>query len=118
MKFHISLKKFIFLLPAFLIFGCSIWGDFTTYFNLYYNTKDIFNQAEDAINSQKQDLFSTDELTVPGSAVQLLNKVIEKASQILQFHKESAYVDDALLMLAKKLFEIFEGIPGAYCYSA
>ena len=98
------LRKFLFLFPVIFLFGCSIWGDFTTYFNLYYNTSDIFNQAEDAINSQKQDLFSTEETTVPGSAVQLLNKVIEKASQILQFHSESAYVDDALLMLGKSFY--------------
>ncbi len=105
MKFHISfLKKFIFLIPVLFIFGCSIWRDFTTYFNLYYNTKDIFSQAEEAINSQQQDLFSTEELNVPGSAVQLLNKVVEKASQILQFHRESAYVDDALLMLGKSFY--------------
>ena len=100
----ILLRKFLFLFPVIFLFGCGIWGDFTTYFNLYYNTSDIFNQAEDAINSQKQDLFSTEEITVPGSAVQLLNKVIEKASQILQFHSESAYVDDALLMLGKSFY--------------
>ena len=98
------LRKHLFLFPVIFLFGCGIWGDFTTYFNLYYNTSDIFNQAEDAINSQKQDLFSTEETTVPGSAVQLLNKVIEKASQILQFHSESAYVDDALLMLGKSFY--------------
>ena len=105
MKFHISfLKKFIFLLPLLFIFGCGVWRNFTTYFNLYYNTKDIFSQAEEAINSQKQELFSTEELNVPGSALQLLNKVIEKASQILQFHRESAYVDDALIMLGKSFY--------------
>jgi pentatricopeptide repeat protein len=105
MKFHISfLKKSIYLLPVLLIFGCSVWRNFTTYFNLYYNTSDIFSQAEESINSQKQDLFSTEELKVPGSALQLLNKVIEKASQILQFHRESAYVDDALLMLGKSFY--------------
>ncbi len=105
MKFHIYfLKKLMFLLPAIFIVGCGIWGDFTTYFNLYYNTTDIFSQAENAIKSEKQDLFSTEELTVPGSAVQLLNKVIEKASQILQFHGQSAYVDNALLMLGKSFY--------------
>ena len=105
MKFRISfLKKFLYLLPLLFIFGCGIWGNFTTYFNLYYNTSDIFNQAEEAINSQKENLFNTEELNVPGSALQLLNKVIEKASQILQFHRESAYVDDALLMLGKSFY--------------
>ena len=98
------LKKFLFIIPAILLVGCSIWGDFTTYFNLYYNTSDIFSQAEDAIKSQKTDLFSNEEVTIPGSATQLLNKVIEKASQILQFHSQSAYVDDALLMLGKSFF--------------
>jgi TolA-binding protein len=99
-----SLYKLIFFLPFLFIFGCGIWGDFTTYFNLYYDTSDIFGQAEDAINSQKQDLFSTEEIPIPGSATQLLNKVIQKASQILQFHSESAYVDNALLMLGKSFY--------------
>ncbi len=106
MQFYIInlLKKFLFIIPAFLIVSCGIWGDFTTYFNLYYNTSDIFSQAEDAIKSQKTDLFSNEEVTVPGSATQLLNKVIEKASQILQFHSQSVYVDNALLMLGKSFF--------------
>ena len=98
------LKKFLFIIPAFLVVSCGIWGNFTTYFNLYYNTSDIFSQAEDAIKSQKTDLFSNEEITIPGSATQLLNKVIEKASQILQFHSQSAYVDNALLMLGKSFF--------------
>ena len=98
------LKNTLLFLLILFITGCAIWSDFTTYFNLYYNTKDIFSQAEESINSQKQDLFSTEEMTIPGSAVQLLNKVIEKASQILQFHSESAYVDDALLMLGKSFY--------------
>ena len=45
--------------------GCGIWGDFTTYFNLYYNTSDEFNKAEETIYEQKRDLFSTDELRSP-----------------------------------------------------
>jgi tetratricopeptide (TPR) repeat protein len=98
------IKPSLFILPLFLIFGCGIWGDFTTYFNLYYNASDVFSQAEESINSQQQDLFSNEDITVPGSAVQLLNKVIEKCSRILQFHPESAYVDDALLMLGKSFY--------------
>jgi tetratricopeptide (TPR) repeat protein len=98
------IKPVLLSMPLFLIFGCGIWGDFTTYFNLYYNASDIFNQAEEAINQQQQDLFSNEDVTVPGSAVQLLNKVIEKCSAILQFHSESAYVDDALIMLGKSFY--------------
>lgn len=53
---------------------------------------------------QKVDIFSTQEIVVPGSANQQLVKVIEKASKILQFHDETAFVDDALLMLGKSFY--------------
>ncbi len=102
-KMKLILKALL-VLPAFFAMGCGIWADFTTYFNLYYNATDLFGQAEDAINQQKEDLFSTEEKLIPGSATTNLNKVIDKCSQILQFHKESAYVDDALLMLGKSFF--------------
>jgi len=82
------LKRLILLLPVFIISGCGLWGDFTTYFNLYYNTVDDFNQAEQSIYEQKRDLFSTEELPLPGTAGALLNKVVEKASKILQFHAD------------------------------
>jgi TolA-binding protein len=99
------LKKIIFiLLPVFLFCGCGLWTDFTTYFNIYYDTADNFQQAEQLIKEQKRDLFSTEELPVPGTAAQLLNKVIEKASKILQFHSQSSYVDNSLLLLGKALY--------------
>lgn len=100
----ISLKRIIFILPLFIFFGCGLWGNFTTYFNLYYNTSDDFNEAERLIKEQKVELFSTEDPAIPGSATQLINKVIEKASKILQFHSQTAYVDDALLMLGKSFY--------------
>jgi len=102
--FRTSIKFFPCLLFFFLFNGCGVWENFTTYFNLYYNTSDIFQQAEDAIYEQKRPIFSIAELIVPGSASQSLTKVIEKSSVILQFHSESGYVDDALLMLGKSFF--------------
>ena len=105
MVFKNQFKFLVVFLSLTAIFsGCGIWGDFTTYFNLYYNTSDQFEQAEQTIYEQKRDLFSTDELEIPSSVTQSLNKVIEKASKILQFHSESAYVDDALLMLGKSFY--------------
>jgi TolA-binding protein len=97
-------KTFILLLPAFLFCGCGIWSDFTTYFNIYYDTADCFEQAEQIIKDQKKDLFSNEEVPIPGTAGQLLNKVIEKASKILQFHSQSSFVDNALLLLGKSLY--------------
>ncbi len=84
--------------------GCSLWHNFTTYFNLYYDTKDIFESAEEAIKSQQKDLFSTEEPNATGNVNQQLSKVIDKCSSILQFHSESAYVDNALLMLGKAFY--------------
>jgi tetratricopeptide (TPR) repeat protein len=84
--------------------GCSIWSNFTTYFNLYYDAKDIFNDAEQAIKSQKKDLFASEEVAVSGNVNQQLSKVIDKCSTILQFHSNSAYVDNALLMLGKSFY--------------
>ncbi len=104
---NIKMKVILKVLPLSAVFfamGCGIWTDFTTYFNLYYNAKDIFSQAEDEIKQQKEDLFSTEVKIIPGSVTTNLNKVIDKCSQILQFHSESAYVDDALLMLGKSFY--------------
>ncbi|MBZ0198858.1 MAG: tetratricopeptide repeat protein, partial [Ignavibacteriaceae bacterium] len=104
-KIHSLFKKILLsFIPAILFFGCGVWGNFTTYFNLYYNAADLFEQAETAIKEQKVDLFSTQELVLPGSANQQLVKVIEKASKILQYHNQTAFVDDALLMLGKSFF--------------
>ncbi len=84
--------------------GCGVWHDFTTYFNLYYDAKDLFESAEDAIKAQQKDLFSTEEPNAAGNVNQQLQKVIDKCSSILQFHSQSSYVDDALLMLGKSFY--------------
>lgn len=97
-------KILILLLPVFLFCGCGVWNDFTTYFNIYYDTADNFDQAEQLIKQQKVDLFSNEDVPLPGTAVQLLNKVIEKASKILQFNSQSSYVENALLILGKSLY--------------
>ncbi len=104
-KLHAALIKYIFIsLSVLMLSGCGVWENFTTYFNLYYNAKDTFEQAEKAIDNQKEDIFSTKPPQLPGSARGLLKKVEEKCSNILQFHKNSGYVDDALLMLGKTFF--------------
>jgi TolA-binding protein len=92
------------LFSAILFSGCSVWENFTTYFNLYYNASDLFEKAEKQIQSQEKDLFSTEPPKIPGTANADLVKVIEKCSDILQFNSESAYVEDALLMLGKAFY--------------
>ncbi|RKY98735.1 MAG: hypothetical protein DRQ13_03215, partial [Ignavibacteriae bacterium] len=102
-----NLKKIRFsfyLLLLVVINGCSVWDSFTTYFNLYYNTIESFEKAEEQIYAQQRSLFSTQPLTIPGTANTELEKVIEKCSNILQFHSETGYVEDALLMLGKSFY--------------
>ena len=103
-RFIPGLFVFFLLFTGLSYTGCGIWRDFTTYFNLYYDAKDIFESAEESIKSQKTDLFSTEEPAAAGNVNQQLSKVIDKCSTILQFHSESAYVDDALLMLGKSFY--------------
>ncbi len=99
-----TLKYPVLFFTLVLFSGCSIWGDFTTYFNLYYNTSNIFDEAEDLIKAQERDLFSNEPVVVPQTVTPMLTKVIDKSSTILQFHSESAYVDEALMMLGKSFY--------------
>lgn len=104
-KFTSYLSKYISIGIISLFFiGCGVWEDFTTYFNLYYNTKDKFQEAENAIKLQRKNLFEFEQPNISGNVPQLLNSVVEKSSKILQFHDNSSYVDDALLMLGKSFY--------------
>ncbi len=100
----IKFKRISLLALLFLIPGCGMWDNFTTYFNLYYNTSELYEKAEEQILSQKQELFSTEPPAVPGNVNSDLVKVIEKCSNILQFNASSSYVDDALMMLGKSFY--------------
>lgn len=97
-------RLLLFISLLFTLSGCGIWDSFTTYFNLYYNARKTFEKAEEQIYTQRKDLFSTEALVVPGSANTDLTKVIEKCSKLLQFHSETGYVPDALLMLGKSFY--------------
>lgn len=81
--------------------GCSVWSNFTTYFNLYYNASEKFAVAEKQMLEQKKNLFTLDEVKPTGATTQSFTSIIEKLSRLLQFKSESAYVDDALLMIGK-----------------
>lgn len=97
--------KIILSFAALLTFAsCSVWQNFTTYFNLWYNIKTLFNEAEKDINSQKRDLFSNEPLVLSNKARNNITKVVEKCSELLQFHSTTAYVDDALLILGKSFY--------------
>ncbi len=105
MIFRNNKNKFIAISILLLaLSGCSVWDNFTTYFNLYYNTATLFEDAETEILSQKRDLFSNDPLIIPGTAKNSLVKVVEKSSKLLQFNASTSYVDEALIMLGKSFY--------------
>ena len=99
-------KDTIFVLLPLLILlsGCSVWENFTTYFNLYYNADELYTKIEKQILDQKKDLFSIETATIPPAANADVQKLIEKCSAILQFSPNSSYVDDALMMLGKSFY--------------
>ncbi|MCX8010471.1 MAG: tetratricopeptide repeat protein, partial [Ignavibacteria bacterium] len=83
-----------------------IYEDMTTYFNTYYNAKTMFEEALSEMSTQEAELFpSKTSVAIQQSqpSGKLVN-VIEKCSKILQFSKNSSYVDDALLMIGQCYF--------------
>lgn len=61
MNFFFDKKLIAFsLVLSFSIFisSCSIYRDFTTYFNTYYNAKTLFDRTEEEILKQKKDVFA------------------------------------------------------------
>ena len=99
-----TVKQVFFASLLLFVSGCSVWDNFTTYFNLYFNTASLFEDAENEILTQKRDLFSNEPLVISGNARTSLTKVIEKSSKLLQFYSNSSYVDEALMMLGKSFF--------------
>jgi tetratricopeptide (TPR) repeat protein len=105
MKF--TFPKNIIILAVLIMFsaaGCSVWQNFTAYFNTYYNAKKLFEQVEEDRANQNHPLFEFKEPNLPSGSQTPIIKVIEKCSKILQFDKESAYVDDALFMIGKAFY--------------
>ena len=97
-------RIFVLLPLLILLSGCSVWENFTTYFNLYYNADELYTKIEKQILDQKKDLFSIETATIPPAANADVQKLIEKCSAILQFSPNSSYVDDALMMLGKSFY--------------
>jgi tetratricopeptide (TPR) repeat protein len=112
------------ILPLFsltlLLEGCSVFstiGDAVggtyentvSYFNLYYNARRAFRDAENEIlaaakAARGKDLPANQNSALPGNAQKNLDLVIDKCSNILAYHGKSSLVDDALMMIGKAYF--------------
>ncbi|HEY7751367.1 MAG TPA: tetratricopeptide repeat protein, partial [Ignavibacteriaceae bacterium] len=105
--YYSKLKRIVLVFSAFAFLGlagCGVWDNLTTYFNLYYNTSLLFENAEEQILKQKRELFTIEPINVPGNINTELVKVVEKCSKILQYHSETGYFEDALYIIGKSFF--------------
>ncbi len=103
-----KLKYFLLFIFIVVFSGCGVWRNFTTYFNRYYNTASSFEDGMIELNKQKKELFQFKEDVVLNTAKQHFEKVVEKASKILQFDSKSAFFDDALLLIGKSFYYLQE----------
>lgn len=88
--------------------------NFTAYFNTFYRSQEDYNAAYDeyraTIISQYNKRLDSLGLVVPISAgvKDKLDKAIERSSKIIQFSKNSKYIDDAVLIIGKSYY--FQGL--------
>ena len=84
--------------------------NFSAYFNTFYRSQEDFNEA---ITEYRASLIAfynkrLDSLgiTLPASASvkTKLDKAIERSSKIIQYHKNSKFIDDAVLIIGKSYF--------------
>ncbi len=93
------IQKHHILFPLLLFTAaCSYWNDFTTYFNRYYNAKNLFETSLEDVARQERELFAFKEEKITNAANANFEKVIEKCSKIMQFDTTSAYFDEAIYM--------------------
>ncbi len=97
-------KKIVLVLFLTFLGGCSLWENFTAYFNTYYNASVAFEQAQQAMNKNKPPLFEFKLKKIPSSANKSFDDVIKKCSRILQFHSKSSYFDKSLFMLGRAFY--------------
>ncbi len=84
--------------------------NFTAYFNTFFESNKLFNEAFDEYRSSLISVFNRklDSLgispPVSSSVKDKLDKAIERSSKIIQFHKNSKFIDDAVLIIGKSYY--------------
>ncbi len=89
---------------ALIISSCSLWQNFTVYFNRYYNAELAFEEAQELMEKDKEGLFNFKEKKFSNNINQKLEAVIEKCSKIIQFDSESSYLPGALYMIGRAFY--------------
>jgi len=90
--------------------------NFGTYFNTFFNAKENYYDAYNDYVSRTLANYgeSIDSVTITASlsqeSIDKFNKAIEKASKVIQFHKSSAFMDQAVLMVGKCYYFLGDNI--------
>ncbi len=84
----------------------------TSYFNTYYNAQRLYGEAEDEVWSlpdlQKMGRnYYLAQFNISQTTRGKFTQVVEKCSKLLQYHPNSSFVDDALIMIGMSYF--YEG---------
>ena len=106
-------NKITFLLIAVLFIGCgtglkSRWGNFTAYYNTYYNAKKNYKTGLDKVLNANvvynpQQPIRIHEVPINAGA-QDFDKAIEKGAEILRKHGNSKWVDNSLNLIGKSYY--------------
>ncbi|MBK8549995.1 MAG: tetratricopeptide repeat protein [Ignavibacteria bacterium] len=84
--------------------------NFTAYFNTFYRSQEDFNEGYEEYRTSLISFYNKrlDSLgispPISGSVKAKLDKAIERSSKIIQFHKNSKYIDDAVLIIGKSYY--------------
>lgn len=120
-----KINTFLIVILASAAFGgCFIWssvedgwGNFTAYFNTYYNGENAFNAAMmDVENGIKENRIASlagqqVPFTISGNAKQNFDIAIAKASKVLQYYPTSEYVENCLFMIGISYYYEGDNIP-------
>lgn len=90
---------------VFLLNSCGMWSSFTTYYNRFYIAEKAFEDGEAEIElSKKKPLFQFKEEKLTSKANKNFDDVIKFSSKILQFNKDTKYVNEAIYIIAKSYY--------------
>ncbi len=106
-------NRFLFIVLILLVTGCSSglksrWGNFTAYYNTFYNAKKSFNTGLQRV--QDADLVYNPQLPIRvhqrpiNVGAQDFQNTIDKGAEILRKHADTKWVDDALFLIGKSYF--------------
>ncbi len=82
-----------------------MWNNFTAYYNRFYIAETAFEEGEEDIElNQEKPLFQFKEEKLPSQANKNFDIAIQYSSKILQFNKDTKYINKAIYMIAKSYY--------------